>query len=295
LASPVEPNTSAAPEETAKARAAIDAMVWQDSDGGAPDLQFDTPLAIRVKTARIVEPGTGTPIERGMWVKYNFIAFLGKDHSVRDDTWEHGYPYELMLNESSYDEEFIDALDGQRVGVKLIYGRYADNQATDDAEQSLLTGVMAVEVIAAGMPLTQADGVAVAVSPDLPAVTRSAEGRPSVGFTAGAAPPAELVVQDLISGDGPVIEDDSHVVYPDSEWLWDGEELETSWQSGDPVLSSLVSLPLLPAVIQGIVGKTVGSQVLVVVPPDLAYGDDPEAPVPPNSTVVYVVDLLAKT
>ncbi|MCI6773963.1 MAG: FKBP-type peptidyl-prolyl cis-trans isomerase, partial [Bifidobacterium pseudolongum] len=45
---------------------------------------------------------------------------------------------------------------------------------------------------------------------------------------------------------------------------------------------------------EGLRGKKVGSQVLLVVPPDLGYGDKEQGEIPANSTLVFVVDILAK-
>ena len=44
---------------------------------------------------------------------------------------------------------------------------------------------------------------------------------------------------------------------------------------------------------QGLVGQTVGSQVLLVVPPSLGYGANAQGSIPANSTLVFVVDILA--
>ena len=41
------------------------------------------------------------------------------------------------------------------------------------------------------------------------------------------------------------------------------------------------------------IGQTVGSQVLLVIPPDQAYGDKKQGSIPANSTLVFVVDILA--
>ena len=44
---------------------------------------------------------------------------------------------------------------------------------------------------------------------------------------------------------------------------------------------------------KGLVGQTIGSQVLLVIPPDQAYGDKEQGPIPANSTLVFVIDILA--
>ena len=43
----------------------------------------------------------------------------------------------------------------------------------------------------------------------------------------------------------------------------------------------------------GLIGQTVGSQVLLVIPPDKGYGNKASGSIPANSTLVFVVDILA--
>ena len=43
---------------------------------------------------------------------------------------------------------------------------------------------------------------------------------------------------------------------------------------------------------QGLIGKTVGSQVLLVVPSDLGYGYSGNGSIPGGATLIFVVDIL---
>lgn len=45
--------------------------------------------------------------------------------------------------------------------------------------------------------------------------------------------------------------------------------------------------------VQGLVGQPAGSQVLLIIPPELAYGDADQGTIPPGSTLVFVIDILA--
>jgi peptidylprolyl isomerase len=47
--------------------------------------------------------------------------------------------------------------------------------------------------------------------------------------------------------------------------------------------------------VDGLVGQTVGSQILLVVPPSSGYGDAgaPAAGIGPTDTLVFVIDILA--
>jgi peptidylprolyl isomerase len=43
---------------------------------------------------------------------------------------------------------------------------------------------------------------------------------------------------------------------------------------------------------EGLLGVPVGSQVLLVIPPELAYGSEDKPNIPPNSTLIFVVDIV---
>ena len=74
-------------------------------------------------------------------------------------------------------------------------------------------------------------------------------------------------------------------------WLLDGTQFDSSWDRG---ASSSFSLDeVITGWKQGLAGHAVGSQVLLVVPPDLGYGDKDSGKIPANSTLVFVVDILA--
>jgi peptidylprolyl isomerase len=44
--------------------------------------------------------------------------------------------------------------------------------------------------------------------------------------------------------------------------------------------------------VKGLVGQKVGSQVLLVIPPDEGYGAQGQGEVPANATIIFVVDIL---
>jgi len=71
---------------------------------------------------------------------------------------------------------------------------------------------------------------------------------------------------------------------------WDtGEVFDESWPS--PTALSLAQV--VPGFAQAIAGQTVGSQVIAVLPPDLAYGQEGESTSAlAGQTLVFVIDIL---
>lgn len=123
----------------------------------------------------------------------------------------------------------------------------------------------------------------------LPSVVRAPDGRPGLIIPEGAAP-EELVVQTLKKGDGPEVTGDDPVRVHYTGVVWgEDEAFDTTW---DGEAASLTLDSVVPGFADALEGQTVGSQVLVVIPPDLGYGDQDQGAIPAGSTLVFVIDIL---
>jgi peptidylprolyl isomerase len=77
--------------------------------------------------------------------------------------------------------------------------------------------------------------------------------------------------------------------------VWNsGKQFDSSWDRGQPAQFAIGTGNVIAGWDTGLVGQTVGSQVLLVVPPDQGYGKDgnPQAGIKGTDTLVFVVDLL---
>ena len=76
-------------------------------------------------------------------------------------------------------------------------------------------------------------------------------------------------------------------------FLWsDGTQFDSSW-GGTPFLTAIGTGQVIQGWDQGLVGKTVGSQVLLVIPPSEGYGEqgNEQAGIKGTDTLVFVVDV----
>ena len=71
-----------------------------------------------------------------------------------------------------------------------------------------------------------------------------------------------------------------------------GTVFDSSWTRKSPATFGIGTGNVIPGWDKGLVGKKVGSRVLLVVPPADGYGDRAQAKIPANSTLVFVVDIL---
>ncbi|SDQ08257.1 FKBP-type peptidyl-prolyl cis-trans isomerase [Microbacterium sp. cf332] len=123
----------------------------------------------------------------------------------------------------------------------------------------------------------------------MPSVVLAPDGRPGI-VVPDSTPPADLAVEVLKKGDGPEVTGDVPVRVHYTGVTWDDHQVfDTTWDRGaQPVeLDSMI-----PGFADALRGQTVGSQILVVVPPDQGYGDTAQAGIPAGSTLVFVVDVL---
>ncbi len=72
----------------------------------------------------------------------------------------------------------------------------------------------------------------------------------------------------------------------------DGKEFDTSW-GGDDFTFLLGGGEVIAGWDQGFVGMQVGGRRQLVIPPALGYGTKGAGPIPPDATLVFVVDLVS--
>lgn len=117
--------------------------------------------------------------------------------------------------------------------------------------------------------------------------------KPQISVPKGA-PPAKLVMNDLEVGTGPTAKagDEVSVHYVGVDYK-SGQQFDASWDRGEPFAFELGSNVVIPGWEKGVAGMKVGGRRELVIPPELAYGSQGGGGIAPNSTLIFVVDLLA--
>lgn len=109
------------------------------------------------------------------------------------------------------------------------------------------------------------------------------------------APPKQLVIKDLEDGTGAAAKagDAVSVNYVGVNYKT-GKEFDASWDRGEPFTFTLGAGEVIPGWDQGVEGMKVGGRRELVIPPELGYGPAGAPPaIPPNETLIFVVDLEA--
>lgn len=109
------------------------------------------------------------------------------------------------------------------------------------------------------------------------------------------APPKQLVTNDLEEGSGAEAKagDEITVQYVGANYKT-GKEFDSSWSRSEPFTFTLGEGFVIPGWEEGFEGMKVGGRRELIIPPDLGYGSTGSPPaIPPNETLVFVVDLEA--
>ena len=267
--------------------------------GSDPQTDFPTPIISYASEAEEVIAGSGERLTAGQPARVELSIFNGTTGEAIQSTEHNGQGIISMVGESTL-PAVGTALECAKVGSRLVLAASAQdahnsteipqiNVAADDSF------VFVIDVLDA-YP-AKANGAPQLPKPGDPAVVLAPNGAPGITIpksgSSSADAPQELVVSLLKSGNGATLEAGDQAVLHYTGVLWDNNEVfDSSWANGSAVAFELSEGKLIDGFLQSMVGQQVGSQVLVVIPPELGYGDAGSGAVPAGATLVFVVDVL---
>ena len=115
------------------------------------------------------------------------------------------------------------------------------------------------------------------------------------GGDTGTAPSGggTLVVEDLVVGTGAtaVVGDTVTVNYVGT--LTNGTKFDSSYDRGTPYVFQVGVGRVIAGWDQGVPGMKVGGKRRLTIPPSLGYGNQAAGSIPPNSTLVFDIDLVS--
>jgi peptidylprolyl isomerase len=285
------------PKSSGDASSSLDDVTVTGAKDAKPTITFTAPFSVTKTEKKVLDKGDGPVVQTGQRISVDYLGVNGQDDKEFDTSYGKGVA-SFVMNADQVLKGFHDGLVGQTVGSRVLlaippedgYGVQGVPSAGIGPTDTL---VFVVTIKDAKAVLTRATGAPVAPKAGLPTVKLDANGKPTITVPKGAAP-AQLVVQPLIAGTGSKVLKGQVITVHYTGAIWPGGKVFDSSWGKQPANFTIGSGRVLTGWDQGLVGQNVGSQVLLVVPPDKGYGaaGNPPAGIKGTDTLVFVVDIL---
>jgi peptidylprolyl isomerase len=280
----------------------LDKVIVTGTDGDKPTVTFEKPFAVTKSESKDLVKGTGPVVKKKDKVTFDFVVLNGRTGAELGTSYGQSHPAGAIVDKAHLAPGLLKGLVGATVGSRVLVALAPKEGVTVglqspgiDAKKSD-TVLLLLDVRSIRDPLARATGTAVTPPAGLPTVVlNAATGKPTITVPpAGTVAPTSLVAQTLIQGTGPVVAaGDTLTVHYTGVVYSSGKQIESSWKDGSPIDITIGVGQVIKGWDQGLVGQNVGSQVLLVIPPDLAGGAGQSTGVSSGTeTVVFVVDIL---
>jgi peptidylprolyl isomerase len=139
---------------------------------------------------------------------------------------------------------------------------------------------------------SRAPGAPLPAQSNVTGVSTDLKAKPAVPKATGAGP-TKLSGTDVVTGTGPAVKDGDKVTVQYVGVLFKtGKQFDASWDRKQPFSFTVGQGSVIPGWDQGLIGMKAGGRRVLVIPSELAYkAAGSGAAIPPNSPLVFVIDL----
>jgi peptidylprolyl isomerase len=249
---------------------------------------------------RTLIQGTGTTLTRSDAMAANFVLYFwdGTSSALKANT----FTSNPTVIGGTMLPGLESALIGKKVGSRVLavippaqgYGTSGNSQLGITGSTTL---VFVIDVLKAYSSTAGATGTQQSNGGGtLPTVSAKAGSAPTLTF-ASSSPPSGLVAKTLIKGNGPAVVKGEYIIAQYVGYIWRTKKVfGSSWTSGSPFGFVIGASPeqVIPGWDKALVGQTVGSRVLLSIPPAQGYGSTgaSQAGIKGADTLVFVVDII---
>jgi FKBP-type peptidyl-prolyl cis-trans isomerase len=292
------PSHTAAPNCAAtKSGTTSDGVKVTGEFGSKPTVKIDAPLSVKSTERTVVIAGKGKLAQTGDEVLVNFTILNGTSGAVLSTSdYTAGTEQSFVVDQKLYLVGLIKTIHCAAIGGRVV-GVIPPADAWHEAGSTEL-GVAPGESIVfvadiVNILSTKANGKAQPAEPGFPTVVLAKDGTPTVTIPA-TAPPTKTAVAVLKKGDGAIVAagDSIRIQYQGINWT-SGKVFDQTWGKSAPYVSTTDAF--IPGFSASLVGQTINSQILIVIPPADGYGagGGPEGSgIAGTDTLVFVVDIL---
>ncbi|MFT4030052.1 MAG: FKBP-type peptidyl-prolyl cis-trans isomerase [Protaetiibacter sp.] len=299
-----EPDTTATDEASSTARecaasgAESDAVSVTGDFGTLPTVDFDAPLEPDVTQVSVVSEGSGDEVPYPSVVSVDYSFYNGTTGEVIESTnYTPGEEAVFVLSDSTLLAGLLKTIECADIGSRVVGVSTSDDGFGDDGldDYGISGGDSLVFVVDVVSAVNRASGEAQDPVDGMPTVTLADDGTPTVTIPDGYQLPTSTESAVLIQGAGEQVQatDTIYIQYQGVN-AETGEIFDQTWDDGVPYGGSASGF--ITGFTNSLVGQSVGSQLLMVIPPADGYGEasDDNTSELAGQTLIFVVDILAR-
>ncbi len=289
-------------DEEAKAKVAtVDDVTVSGEPGEKPSVDFKAPITFEKTASEIVDkgPGTGPAIKADSSVTIDYVGENASDGTEFDSSWDDdGKPASFALNQVI--KGLAMGLEGTHAGDRVLVAVASKDGYDPTGNGSAIrkgdSVVFVVDVRKVSNPLPEATGTPMKAPATVPTLIYDKDKHPEkFKATKDTSKTVDkLGVYPIIKGKGPVVEAGQTLTAEYVGQLYpDGKVFDESWSAPEPRSFPIGTGGVIKGWDEGLVGQTVGSRVILVVPSDLGYGKEGRPPdITADADLIFVVDIL---
>jgi peptidylprolyl isomerase len=275
----------------------FDAFTLSGELGTPPKIEWKSQMDADDIEAKTIIEGDGPELATGDQVMVNYTVGNGYTEKQTFTTYDEEPSGEPVTVDDSLGELFGAAIEGHTVGSRVAVVASAAKAFGETGAPQLGIGNKDPVLLVFDLNSSVLDKPAGAQSP-APAWAPSMvfeKGEPTgFDFTGTPAPTDALQKAVLIEGEGAEVTKGQNIVVNYLGQVYDADEPFDESYSKEPYPTGIGIGKVVKGWDEGLVGQTVGSRVILAIPPKLGYGEEGNegAGIGGSDTLYFVVDIL---
>ena len=276
----------------------LDSVKVEGDVGTAPKVTFDGQVDASETTTEVLVEGDGPELADGDQVLTHLWFGNGFTQEKAFSTYDQEKPELVTIDEKTLSPVFREGIEGQTVGSRVLVAAPASEAFGEQGNPQLGIGNKDTVVVVLDLMsdvLEEPSGESANAPSWAPSVIEK-DGVPTgFDFKGAPAPNGQLRSADLVKGDGAQVEKGQTIVVDYLGQVFDGKEPFDESFSKEPTSFQIGVGAVVPGWDKTLVGKKVGSRVVMAIPPEDGYGKkgNPQAGIKGDDTLYFVVDILA--
>lgn len=289
--------------------AGFDAVEISGEVGSAPEVAFDGEMSVDGTETETLAEGDGAELAAGDSVVVNYWIGNGFTGEPVDDSFDDKTPGALVtLGAEPQQPQTIDQVASAAASRLVEAGATVGSRIATVGTAPEVLGLPGVPELGIGnldpvvlvvdlveQPLEGPEGQDVQDVPSwVPELVERDDVPTGWDFQGTPEPTDELRSATLIEGEGPEVEKGNLLVANYLGQVYGGDEPFDESYSGEPVGFGIGLGQVIEGWDEALVGQTVGSRVVLAIPPAQGYGEQgsPQAGIEGDDTLYFVVDVL---